>query len=98
VNYPDPRTDAAALHYVAAQGARPAFRVLLKSGRCDFLIRDKRGRLASELAGVYGRDLAMERLLLKKEIAQARRQGVPLEEIYKTSSLARTPRRPRNAQ
>jgi hypothetical protein len=83
INYRDPRTFATALHFVAAQGARPAFRALLKIGGCDFLARDKWGRLASEMAGVYGDDLAMERLLLKKEIRQARDQGIPLDRIYR---------------
>jgi hypothetical protein len=83
VNYHDPRNGATALHYVGAQGARPALRALLKTGRCDFLARDGQGRLASELAGLYGRDLAMERLLLKKEISQAREYDVPLDQIYR---------------
>jgi ankyrin repeat protein len=83
VNYRDPRNGATALHYVASQGARPAFRALLKIGRCDFLVRDNQERLASELAGTYGQDLAMERLLLKKEIRQARETGVPIDYIYR---------------
>jgi ankyrin repeat protein len=83
INYRDPRTFATALHYVAAQGARPALRALLKIGGCDFLLRDKWKRLASEMAGVYGDDLAMERLLLKKEIRQARDGGIPLDRIYR---------------
>jgi hypothetical protein len=91
VNYRDPRTFATAIHYVAAQGARPAFRALLKTGKCDFLLRDKWGRLASEMAGVYGRDLAMERLLQTKEIKQARETGIPLDHIYRRNGAASRP-------
>jgi ankyrin repeat protein len=91
VNYRDPRTFATALHYVAAQGARPAFRALLKTGKCDFLLRDKWGRLASEMAGVYGGDLVMERLLQTKEIRQARETGIPLDHIYRRSGAASRP-------
>jgi ankyrin repeat protein len=89
INYRDPWNGATALHYVAAQGARPAFRVLLKTGKCDFLVRDDEGRLVSEMAGAYGRDLVMERLLLMKEISQARQTGVPLDHIYRRDLSAR---------
>ena len=72
VNSRDRATGATALHYAAAGGSRGVLRTLIKSPECDFLVRDKKGRLPSELAGVYGRDPAMARLLLKKEVAQAR--------------------------
>ena len=83
INYRDPRSFATALHYVAAQGARPALRALLKIGGCDFLLRDKWKRLASDMAGIYGDDSAMERLLIKKEIRQSRDEGIPLDRIYR---------------
>jgi hypothetical protein len=94
VNYHDPRNGATALHYIAAQGARPALRVLLKSGELDFLARDDRGRLASTLAGTYGRDLAMERFLLTKAIRQARESGIPLQQIYRRDAASRSARSP----
>ena len=75
----DFNSGATALHYVAAQGARPCLRVLLATGKCDHLARDREGRLASELAGVYGRDPAMARLLIRKELQQARAQGLELK-------------------
>ena len=78
VNSRDPDTGATALHYAAAQGARRALRVLLRDGGSDHLIRDKQGRLPSELAGLYGNDPAMARLLLRKEAEQARASGVRL--------------------
>src|SRR6266851_10263680 len=37
VNFCDPVDHATALHYIAAYDARPALRVLLKTGKCDFL-------------------------------------------------------------
>ena len=77
VNFQDPRTGATALHYAAAYRARPTARALLKSGRCDFLIRDRKGRLAWELAS-NADDAAMTRLLLIKTASQARERGVPL--------------------
>lgn len=78
VNSRDPATGATALHYAAAYGARGALRVLLRSGKCDFLIRDKYDRLPSELAGLYGHDPVMARLLLKKEVQQARDRKLEL--------------------
>jgi ankyrin repeat protein len=90
VNYPDPRNGLTALHYVAAQGARRAFRVLLRIPGLDFLARDDRGRLASEMAGAYGRNLAMERLLFRKEIQQARAKGIPLEQLYQRDAAPRS--------
>jgi hypothetical protein len=76
VNFKDPLTGATALHYIAAYNARPAFRVLIKSKDLDYLVRDKRGRLASELAFAGGDDPAMGRLLRMKESKQAAAIGV----------------------
>jgi hypothetical protein len=90
VNYHDPRNGLTALHYVAAQGARRAFRALLRIGGLDFLARDDRGRLASEMAGAFGRNLAMERLLFRKEIQQAREKGIPLEQLYRRDAAFRS--------
>ena len=68
----DQVTGATALHYVAAHGARHAFREILKAPNCDFLMRDGEGRLPSEVADTYGHDPAMARLLRRKEKALAR--------------------------
>jgi ankyrin repeat protein len=86
VNLVDPVDHATALHYIAAYDARPALRVLLKSGKCDFLIRDRNGRLPSELAREFGRDDAMARLLLIKEVRQAQAQGIDPGSLYKLSA------------
>jgi len=77
VNPQDPSTGATPLHYAAAFRARPAFRTLLKSGKCDFLIRDRKGRLAWELASNTD-DSAMTRLLIRRTAKQAEAQGLPL--------------------
>jgi ankyrin repeat protein len=74
----EPGTGATALHIAAAGGARRAVMTLIESGRVDFLIRDREGRLASEMAGVYGDDPAMARLLRIKERKQADAQGIRL--------------------
>lgn len=65
-----------ALHHAAALDARPCIRVLIASGKCDYLRRDDFGRYASELAIEWGRDYAVARLLSKKQAQQAHRQGV----------------------
>jgi ankyrin repeat protein len=66
-----------ALHHAAAIGSRPCVRVLVNSGRCDYLIRDGLGRYASELAIEWGRDYAVARLLAKHQVRQAHTRGVP---------------------
>ena len=71
VDYQDPQTGETALHIVAACKARKALRVLLKSGECNYLLRDNQGRLASEMAYLYGRDPAVARFLGIKERKQA---------------------------
>lgn len=60
-----------ALHYAAATGFRPCIRLLVNSRRCDYLLKDNKGRLASELAYEWGRDFAVGLLLQKKEVRQA---------------------------
>lgn len=71
VNYQDPETGETALHIVAANGARKALRVLMGTDKCKYLVRDKQGRLPSELAYLYGDDPAMARLLAIKEMHEA---------------------------
>lgn len=60
-----------ALHYAAAMGFRPCVRLLVNSGKCDYLIKDNKGRLASDLAYEWGKDNAVGILLQKKEVRQA---------------------------
>lgn len=65
------------LHHAAALGSRVCIRALVNSGKCDYLIRDNRGRYAFELAIEWARDYAVARLLMKKQLQQAHAQGVP---------------------
>lgn len=65
------------LHHAAALGARPCIRLLVASGKCDFLARDRQGRYAFELAIEWARDHAVARLLMKKQAQQAATQGIP---------------------
>ncbi|MNZ11889.1 Ankyrin repeats (3 copies) [compost metagenome] len=64
-----------ALHYAAAMGFRPCIRLLVNSGKCDYLIKDNKGRLASDLAYEWGRDAAVGLLLQKKEVRQAHEES-----------------------
>ena len=52
--------------------------MLLDCGLCTLLLRDKGGRLASELAYLFGQDPAAARLLGSKERKQAEAQGIKL--------------------
>jgi hypothetical protein len=78
VNWQDNRNGQAALHVAAAAKARKALLVLSESSRCDFLLRDKEGRLASELAFLFGDDPAAARLLRIHERRQAAERGIAL--------------------
>jgi len=77
-NFQDRLTLETALHVSAAARARRVLRVLLDCGLCNFLLRDKGGRLASELAYLFGHDPAAARLLGIKERKQAEAQGIKL--------------------
>lgn len=72
VNYQDPRTKQTALHVAAACRARAAIRVLVKHPDCNFIIRDRYGRLPSELAYEFGADPVLARYLTIKEFKQAK--------------------------
>lgn len=67
-------TGLTALHYAAGYGVRACLRLLVNSGRCDYLIRDAQDRYPSEVATEVARDYAVGRLLAKKEAEQAHRQ------------------------
>ena len=65
-----------ALHHAAALGARPCIRLLVATGKCNYLLRDNKGRYAFELAAEWARDYAVARLLSRKQAQQASAQGV----------------------
>lgn len=77
-NFQDRLTLETALHISAAARARWVLRVLLDCGLCNYLLRDKGGRLASELAYLFGQDPAVARLLGVKERKRAEAQGITL--------------------
>lgn len=78
VNWQDARAGQSALHVAAAAKGRKALVVLAECGRCDFLLRDKEGRLASEMAFLFGDDPAAARLLRIHERRQAVERGITL--------------------
>lgn len=78
VNKPRGKTKETILHIAATRNARDVIRVLIESGKCDYLIRDGHGRLASEKAYLFGRNPALARLLSIKERKQAEKEGVRL--------------------
>ncbi|MCP8685946.1 ankyrin repeat domain-containing protein [Marinobacterium sedimentorum] len=80
VNYQSDETGFSPLHMAAACGARHAVRALVALDETDYLLRDKQGRLASELAYLGGHqpDVAVSRLLGMKEVKQAEKLGVTL--------------------
>lgn len=79
VNYQHPKTGETALHIAARRRARRIVRVLIQRPNVSYLIRDNQGRLASELAHLYGRDAAVARMLGLKERAQGEERGVTVE-------------------
>lgn len=79
INYQD-SSGMTALHYAAMNNARPCVRVLVKSGKCDYLIRDNQGRYASQLALVWGKDIGVATLLVKHQARQAYERGIPIIE------------------
>lgn len=74
VNFQDPRTLSTALHVAAGSGARATFDLLIESGQCDYLLRDRQGRLASDRSALFHGSAEMTEILIAKEIEQAKRQ------------------------
>ena len=84
VNFQD-EDGMTALHYAASYNARPCLRILVNSGKCNYILKDKQGRYASELAFEYGKDYAVGRLLMMKEAQQATKEGV--DEYWERSEV-----------
>ena len=78
VNQPRQKGGDTVLHIAATRNARNVVRVLIESGKCDYLLRDPAGRLASEKAYLFGENPALARLLAIKERKQAVEQGIML--------------------
>lgn len=75
-NYQNEKTGETALHIAAAVNAVDVVRVLVSIGNCDYLLRDKRDRLAVELAISEADNWAIAKLLGKKSREQGKIQGV----------------------
>ncbi|MEZ5551521.1 MAG: hypothetical protein R3E82_11570 [Pseudomonadales bacterium] len=76
LDYAMPDTGATALHLAASIASRGAIRALLRAEEnLSFCVRDHEGRFPSEIAYLYGRDVAMARLLARKEKKEARAAG-----------------------
>jgi len=76
VNFRDRIMGATALHYAAAYRFHSALVCLIRSGRCDYLIRDKRGMYPSEVAYEIADDPRVGAILAKKEARQAQKAGI----------------------
>ena len=63
INYTEPVTGLTALHIAAARNAVAVLRLLVKSGRCDYGIKDAQGRTAANVAVTVGRNPAVGRYL-----------------------------------
>lgn len=76
INFQEPKTGLTALHYIAAGGSRKSLRALMANEDCSYYVRDKKGRLPSELAILFGDDTVMARLLAIKEKREALSRGL----------------------
>ena len=69
VNFRDPESGTTALHIAASAADVSTVEVLLETNRCDHQIRDKQGRLPSELAVVFGDSMKLGERLIDLETA-----------------------------
>ncbi len=65
-NFADGENRMTPLHFAAVHCYRPAIRLLLSTGKCDFTKKDGLERIAAEIAATSGQDAAVTRLLFKK--------------------------------
>lgn len=76
INIADPQTSATALHFAAHRSVNGLLAELEKREDLDYLVRDRNGRYASELAWEVSGNEELGALLQAKERQQARRAGV----------------------
>jgi len=76
VNFINPVTQLTALLSLAGSHGKKGIKVLLEMDSVDYLIRDREGRLASEMAIMYSNDVDMAIILMEKEDAQGEREGI----------------------
>ena len=75
VNFRDRRMGATALHYAAAYRFHSALVCLIRCGRCDYLVQDKRGMYPSEIAYEIADDPRVGAILAKMAARQAHKTG-----------------------
>lgn len=63
INYAEPGTGLTALHLAAGRNAAAVVRLLVGTGKCDYSIKDAKGRTAATVAVVVGRNPAVGRYL-----------------------------------
>lgn len=73
----DEQTGGTALHVAAAYDCREIVRLLVNTGRCDYLAEDDAGRTPAAVARRLGADPVISRLLARKEAQQRRNQSPP---------------------
>lgn len=74
IHYVDPKHNTTVLHRAASAGARDFIADLIEKYDFDFLIKDSKGRLPSAVAMELGDDPELSKLLMEREIEQAKRE------------------------
>jgi hypothetical protein len=69
-------TEGTALHVIARYQLKDVFKVLRRRQDLNYLAKDKKGRLPSSAAMEAGDDVGLGMYLLRKELQQARREGI----------------------
>lgn len=72
INYQEPKAGLTALHIAAGRNAIPVLKLLVATGRCDFTIKDGRGRTAADVAVTVARNLPLARYLYEKQFPDER--------------------------
>lgn len=70
------RTGFTPLHMAATSRAKKVIARLMQKDDIDYLLRDNQGRLASELAFIYGNDPELSESIALKEVAQGDARGI----------------------
>ena len=82
VNFQHPLYHETALHIAAANNAKDVLNALDSTGRCDYLIRDARGKLAWNNAEFFSHNSDLSEAILTKTREQANQEGVALMEEH----------------
>ena len=80
VNFQHPRSGKTALHETCAHAVHPDFGyMLLEAEDCDFLIRDKRGRLPYQDAYMFCRSVDLADKIRQKTLEQAAERNIEVD-------------------